>query len=209
MQKNIGILIAIAGLCAFSALGEIIAGYGLNNSLVPSQEADHITAANFSYTGNAGANLDFYNWSGRDCYGADEWPTSGTLDDYFSFSLAVESGYALDVTSLTFMDMRSANGPNDWTVRYSLNNVDFTTMGQGSINDSWTLTTANSSVPQDVTGNLYVRIYGATAIATSGMRFIDAVELNGTVSAVPEPGSLALLGLGGLGLWRRIRNLAR
>lgn len=69
--------------------------------------------------------------------------------------------------------------------------------------------TANLAGNEQLQGTVYFRVWakGGTGGATSGQSnvYLDNVNVNGTVSVVPEPASIALIGLAGISMRRRRR----
>ncbi|MBS1721287.1 MAG: PEP-CTERM sorting domain-containing protein [Armatimonadetes bacterium] len=104
---------------------------------------------------------------------------------------------------VTFAQQRSGTGPQTNTVEASVDGTNWFGAVATTVPTSFALATANfSSVPQ-VNGfsTFYVR---ATLTAGTGGTFrVDNFQINGDVAPVPEPTSLAAIGIGAVALIRR------
>ena len=168
-------------------------------------------------TGLTGANAgNSYNSSG--------WNISNVHsqgNDYIGFQLAPDAGFELTLTTLQYVMNGSNTGPNNGRWGYSVGGGAFT------LQDPFTITFAlpGSLATWDfadiqTTDSVEFRFwaYGATSIngvvsqsggtARVGNIAGNDLVLNGTVAVVPEPGSLAMMGLGALGLWAFARRRA-
>ncbi|HMP73667.1 MAG TPA: PEP-CTERM sorting domain-containing protein [Kiritimatiellia bacterium] len=113
---------------------------------------------------------------------------------YFVFTITANPGYTFSLTDISFLYRATAAGPE--SIGYAINGANITSFGRGS-----TLTESHVNT-LNLTGltSAEVRIQGwvpTGGTSSGGGDFrIDDIRLTGTV--VPEPGSLALLGLGAL-----------
>lgn len=127
---------------------------------------------------------------------------------YFEFKIRIPTGYNLDLSSLDFVAARGGAGvPRGWGLKTSASGLaagdafvrwaDITT-----VRATWTSVPVNlsGSAFQDLTGDVTFRFYVYSPGDGSTMEF-DNITLNGALT--PEPTTLALLGLGALGLLRR------
>lgn len=210
---------------AHAASGAVTIHYGFEDSLAPSitgePHADAISAGDFGISSGTILFLSGTSGSGSTIAHAGSWSTEEAFNDsarYWEFSVTINEGYALDVTSLSFELGRTNAGPTLAAIQYSLNN--FATPGTTILQDfAITSTGANaldtSSIGDDllpagmISDSIAFRIWGYNAPSTGNFRINDVV-LTGNVSAVPEPGTVAAwCGLiGALAAARRIRRKA-
>ena len=173
-----------------------------HETLAPSETVAHITAGDFGYSGSESAGY----WDGSAGEGR-AYAVSGGWDDYqnfFHFTVSIDAGWSLDVTSLQFDSMSSYTyGPKYAQVTYGANaNVIETDIFIGDV--GWTLGhTADNTLPTDLTGNVEFSIYAKGGLGDDAFLALDNVTLNGSVSQIPEPATICLLGLGALSLLRR------
>lgn len=151
-------------------------------------------------------------------FGASRWTTATTRDanDYFSFTITPQSGYALTLTHVELDERRSLTGIREWAIYSSLDN--FTTaLGTFLVSDdeNWRSDQGVDldSPFQSLTSALEFRFYGYNAEGTLGTWRIDNVELYGGISPVPEPAAwgggsaVALMGFYGWRWWRQTRSI--
>lgn len=121
--------------------------------------------------------------------------------DSQTFTISANPGFLLDLGSLTFDVPNNANNGNTFSVDV---------IADGGTASTILATTNSTTSPNlDLTGfgnvsELEVRI-NIDSYSSGNLQF-DNVIVNGDVVAVPEPGSVALLGLGGLALMLRRRK---
>jgi hypothetical protein len=137
--------------------------------------------------------------AGSNRYNASAWSfPSFDANDYFTFTLTPNTGYAIDFTNLAGMWQRSSTGPNSYALRSSLDNfaADLATgaiTGSGSA-VSYDLSLASSSLDA-VTSAIEFRLYGWAGTGASGTFSFNDFTFNGTVnpvvSATPTTYSLA------------------
>ncbi|TWT96293.1 PEP-CTERM motif protein [Neorhodopirellula pilleata] len=145
---------------------------------------------------------------------------------YFQFSLTVDPGYYLNLNSIEMNGQSSGDGANSVALLSSVGGfIDssvlasrtgiagatggFDTDGSGfggPIN-------LNMAGFQQLTGTVAFRLYGFDTTSGSGVTFLrnlsgNDLVVNGSVTAVPEPSSIALLGIGSLAMvaFRRRRQ---
>tara|TARA_Y100000385_G_scaffold263928_1_gene296861 strand:+ start:1089 stop:1703 length:615 start_codon:yes stop_codon:yes gene_type:complete len=168
----------------------------------PTTEYAGVSASDFSspvFTFSTNTNnlqtadgLGLADGSGNDMAGA------VTTQQYFTFTITADSGYAFDLDNLTFDIGRGLRGAKDYAVRSSVDSyVDNIVFADNAIDQT----------PEGQDINLYDSAYnGLTSIgfriylddrrnnsASASETFIDNVVLNGTVSAIPEPSAYAAI----------------
>ena len=133
--------------------------------------------------------------------GVDDMQGAVAAGDYFGFTVNADVGFELGLTSLTFDIGRALRGTQDYAVR---SNVDGFAENIVFANDVIPLDTL---APQlvDLSGAAYqglesieLRIYFDDRVnnsPSSSATYIDNVQLNGDVTAIPEPSSSIILGL--------------
>ncbi|NTW54873.1 MAG: PEP-CTERM sorting domain-containing protein [Chlorobaculum sp.] len=145
-------------------------------------------------------------------YIASGWSTTSApgANSYFTFTLDANPGYKVNFTNFVYTGQagNAGNAPTSFAFRSS---VDGFVADIGS--PTATGTTIDLSAPQfqNLTNPIEFRFYGYNAAGTSGRYSINNYTFNGTVAAVPEPASIALLGVGSLlmgGYLRRTRSEA-
>lgn len=230
-----GLSIAAVGLMTSASLSAAtIAQYTFASDLSATTVDANVTANDFTVgAGIAGAGRSgssaslFARASVTDSSNVISSTTAINANDYFSFTVDVNGGFEMDLTSLQFDLGYTRNGSfEDKQFRtYLLSDIDGFTSGAligfdtvdvtvngGSLqypNGTATISLAGAQF-QDVTGSTEFRLYIADNTGDSNyIHRIDNVTLNGEVVAVvPEPGNFALIGgLLALG-WVMVRRRA-
>lgn len=163
-------------------------------------------------------------FAGANSINSSGWNTLSP-DDYFSFGFTVASGYRVNLDQLFIGTQSSNRGPGTVLLRY---NGDGFTTNLHTFTQSG-VTQLNSVVPLDgltgLTGSVEFRLFSANNTSADGQSVLGngtfritnyfdgstdtgSFGLSGNVEAIPEPSSLALMGLLGMGaaaFWIRRR----
>jgi hypothetical protein len=215
MKKLVSVCAAAGFILAVSSLVQatVIVKYGFGKypyTLAPTEEAANISGSNFAYHGNS-TYTSFTTGSGGGSDGAyqadggDGW-NDNDYEDYFYFTVTIAPGWSLDVSSLEFdSDVGSMSGPEyaKVTCDNAVIETDIFIWASGWQYGSYRNIAADF-LPTGLTGSVEFHIYAKeTEMGYGGSFAVDNVILNGTVSQVPEPATIGILGLGALTLLRR------
>jgi hypothetical protein len=189
------LLVAISA----STQAAIFADYGFGGSDLDPDDTDLDTTAT-SLSIGAGLSFDRFEnrgfWvqsnSGPSAYVFTGGEDATVLDnDFIAFTLTPVGGVNLDFTSMTFAT-RAANT----TVSVASSADSYSSViGSSSASGGWTVDTISLTPMAVVSSPVEFRLYFSDS---SGDVIIDDIQLNGVVTAIPEPSTIALLGLAGL-----------
>jgi hypothetical protein len=157
-----------------------------------------------------------------------------TAGDFATFAIAAQSGNTVSFTTISAYNVRrSSTGPTMGIWQYQVGGGAFTDIGSAITWGTDNMPTGNSQNAIDLSGisNLQNVAAGTTVTfrlvdwgassASSGNWYInnfqsgDDLQIQGTVSAIPEPAgwglisALGLLGLCGVSTWRKQRAAKR
>jgi hypothetical protein len=198
LRTVVGCACLIAGAAASAQV--VVYNFGTTGSPTTSATAaaPGLTASVFSGnlgTPATGGTSPLYSaGSGGSYFSASTWTGTAPGNNYFQFTLTPDFGQELDITGLTFGYRATATGPTAFTVRSSADGyvsdlISGSITGDSTWHDSGALAFTLSDLDQATT----FRIYGSGASSTLGTFRIDDVTLSGSVSAVPEPSTYALM----------------
>ena len=116
---------------------------------------------------------------------------------YVSFTITPTSGLTFELLSIGFGTRSTANGPQAWTLRSSLDSFS-TDLASGSMsnNSAWSYKTASLGTPLSSSAATELRIYGY-AVDPTQSPFSTTWRLDDVqVELVPEPSTVLMLAIG-------------
>ncbi|MCE9613421.1 MAG: fibronectin type III domain-containing protein [Lentisphaerae bacterium] len=176
-------VLAAGVLAAPSARATVLASYNFDaTNLVASSVSSVVTASDFFHVGNGTAAFDQGFPATGKGYSYTIW-TNTYLGSHFGFTVVLAPGYVAHLDSLAFDCRRSATGPEQWVVHYSLDGTTFYTLGSGDVGaaENYHSQLVADARPLDVTGTVYLRLYATNAVDGIGTWRLDNVTLNGTL----------------------------
>ena len=166
---------------------------------------------------STGSNGNF-RASGWALDGATVGALTGQIDasKYITFTISANAGFTIDMSTITFGLGRSSTGPRQWQWRSSVDNFsaalsNYTSLNAGLTNTNGVLQNPDSN--SSWTGNtltvsgsgfsgltsIEFRLYGYNSEVVGGTGGLQGpLSFTGSITAVPAPGALALLGAAGL-----------
>ncbi len=208
MKKALSLL-ALTALAASPAHAVILASYDFTTNTASGDSEPLTTASTFD---DAGWTSQFRTVASNQYRAVQTGSVPATFDAaiYFTFTLTIPALTTVDLTSLTFDGIFENNAvrPVSYFVRSDAGGDAFAT--DLSISPDNQVTTENALTPksvsliaagfQSLSTPVEFRIYftdNSNSGSSTRLSGIDNVVLNGDVTAVPEPGSVALLIGGG------------
>lgn len=170
-----------------------------------SAASDTPTQTGLAFTSLSGANVTLQYSSPNTNTFTTAWVTGGAspnTSEYLSLSLQATSGYALDLSSLTFNSSRSASGPPNVRIEMFIDGTSVATSSDFTIADPGSGTTASmSSSTFNFADQLSIaaatvvefRFYAWGGTSSSGSLRLDDIAISGALAAVPEPATWGLI----------------
>ena len=205
-MKKLLVILAVLAL-ASAASAEVLVSYTFTGSVpTPAAIGTAIQTASsigispqtgFSYLSTGGApnppGVGTAGWS------------AGTPTAYWSFSLSCMSGYTFadspDTLTFGFAYRATTTGPVSWQLDADTG-AGFSTVASGALTANGTWLSVSGQDVSEIAGasSASFRLYGYGAPSATGTWTVDTINLNGTTTAVPEPATMSLLGLGALAM---------
>jgi hypothetical protein len=219
MKKIFALLVLTTAMFVSAAQAQSLLTWDMSGVVATNSLSSTTVAANLQTGGslNALTRLTVSNNNAANAFAGNNWNLTSTFDEtqrYFTFTLQAQSGYEMTLTNLGFTINGSNTAPNTGRWGYSVGGGAFVL--QNTFTIPFTLPTSLSTWDFDdfTTTNAVefrfwgfgnVSINGGTPATSGALRIGNGVAagsdlvLNGSVALVPEPSSVALLGLAGLG----------
>lgn len=198
--------IGLVLLSSFStvACGDIVLSYvtSSNSSIAPSVQASGVTGS--SLTGGSGISFDGngFSWSEWDGLSLGDAVSS---NEYFQWGFTSSSAY--DLSDLDIRYDALGNGPENLAIQVAINGGAFQTIYTDNAVATGGFDAADISLAafSNVTSAVF-RLFAWNANNDRGRLNLEnstafgnaAIVVNGAATAVPEPASLALMGLAGV-----------
>ncbi|MDO8303006.1 MAG: PEP-CTERM sorting domain-containing protein [Sedimentisphaerales bacterium] len=202
MKRIIFGLMGIVLLCCASSQANILVSFNFDNSTGNASAVAAGLAATPFATAVGSANWLDHSGNGK-AIGAAGFVSSG---NYFTFMLTVAAGYQLNVTGLQFDDKKEQGmNASQWRADYKVGNGSFFNGPTGDVHghNDWGADDKTLSGLGNLQ-NTTLTFHLAPTDASNNNKnwYLDNVIINGTVMAIPEPTTVALLGLGAMALMR-------
>lgn len=126
-------------------------------------------------------------------YSANNWNTSALdINDYFTLKLTPDAGNSLNFINFVYTGQASGSGPTAFAFRSS---IDTFISDIGTPTATGTTISLSSGSFQNLSSATEFRLYGWGASGSTGTFSVNDFTFNGSVTAVPEPTSIALVSL--------------
>jgi len=160
-----------------------------------------------------------------DRFNANGWDSTTSANDalaannYFEWTVTAAAGYSMSITQISFQVQRSGTGASNLVLRtnvdsYSANLNTLNNFANGSTTTPSSFDSSGISALQDVSGSVTFRVIAWTGVSGGSTGFEGTgndIQIFGTTTLVPEPGTLVLMATGLIALTasrRKIRRLA-
>jgi hypothetical protein len=201
MKFTLSLLTAAALSCfAVSASAQIATFDFTGGSLADSAETANLIVSDISSAATGGTDgfnsfTDSSGWdSAAQISGASSFfsaPTSqATAGDAIVFTIGVTSGFEFSITGFSFDARSTGTAPAD--IGFTIDGTSYDFSGSYTNDSVITTISSNSLSLTGQTSTITISIQGWNATGSGALQ-IDNISVAGLVSAVPEPGTYALL----------------
>lgn len=188
MKKTTTALLLAVVCCYGTIRGQDLATWNLTNNDVASFQSTHTNAGKL--TRGKGISLIDFSSNGAS---ASAWESSPDISgaDYYEICLKPKPGYLLDVSSLSFTEMRTDDGIRSYRLKWSLDGFEtFGVLADVTVPDdvnSRTVTHPNLNIRICDGQELCLRWYGYDTDDYNGEWYLSNVVITGTESAACNP----------------------
>jgi hypothetical protein len=169
--------------------------YEFDNSTAGVSSLGAVAAQDATFGPGVGGVGYFSDSQGGQAYAGTNWNSSSlNPDDYLEVCISPASGFALELTSISFRERRSGSGPFEMEIQYSTDG--FATPGTLIPGTDITLggttfntRTFNFATPVAASGSICLRIYGYDGSSSQGTWRFDDLAVQG--NALPQMGGEA------------------
>lgn len=156
--------------------------------------AASVFSGNLGTPGPGGTSPLYTAGSGGGYFASAAWTGAAPGSNYFEFTVTPNAGYSFSATTMTFGYRATLTGPTNFAVQssvdaYASNLASGTITGDSAWHPAGTLSITLSGMNTATT----FRILGSGASSSLGTFRVDDVTVNGSVTAVPEPSTYAVI----------------
>lgn len=183
------ITLLLAGVCCYGSIrGQDLARWDLTTNPVVSYQSTHVNAGKLT----RGNGISLMNFTPNGAF-ASAWESSPDISaaDYYEICLKPKPGYVLDISSLAFTEMRTADGIRSYRLKWSLDGFEtFTVLDDVAVPDNVNFRTAthsNLGIRVCDGKELCIRWYGHDAEAYTGEWYLSNVIVKGAEMPACNP----------------------
>jgi len=153
-----------------------------------------VFAGNLGTPGPGGTSPLYTAGSGGGYFAAASWTGVAPGSNYFEFTLTPNAGNVFSATSMTFGYRATSMGPTNFAVRSSVDTYT-SNLASGSItgDSTWRSTGTLTITMSGMNTATTFRIFGSGASSNLGRFRVDDITVSGSVAAIPEPSTYAVI----------------